>query len=65
MSRQSIDDDADHLDAHPERIELMPAALAQAIVLVSAFLIVEADLELFPVAVQLDLQRLARQRDIG
>ena len=52
-------DDADDLDADPERVELVAKALAEVIVLVAAALVVEAEPEFFAVPGQLDLERLA------
>src|SRR5262249_60367131 len=61
----SVHGDPDHLDADPERVELVPQSPTQVVVVEPALLVVEADPELFLVAGQLDLQRLARRLGPG
>src|SRR5262245_7376057 len=58
---RSVHDDADDLDADPERVELVTAAPAEVVIQVAAALVVEADPEAFPVARQLDLPRRSRR----
>ena len=58
---RSVHDDTNHLDAHPERVELVAASLAEVVVTVAAALVVEADPEFLVVLRHLDFQRPARR----